>query len=241
MRTESGVRARSDNPRSRGPAPDFRRAQLPPRRKRRPRPAVTTKHFMDPRWAAVHTDFRTPPLDAHPKQHHHAQTQRRSTVASLLAQDYSPGKDELRPPPPPATRPHPTPTPKQHLHPDRRRHPRRGLLHQAPEPPPQTPARSRQATRQNRDPSRTGNAQLRGQRIHRKRPARTRPLKLVTTPRLLETKSNYSGVRDFARNRWPLGAVWPTRPVDPCGPVGTCVRVEPQREVSLESADDRPV
>jgi hypothetical protein len=50
VRTESGVRARSDNPRSRGPAPDFRRDQLPPRRKRRPRPARHRQHFMDPRW-----------------------------------------------------------------------------------------------------------------------------------------------------------------------------------------------
>ena len=65
VRTESGVRARSDNPRSRGPAPDFRRDQLPPRKKRRPRPAVTTKHFMDPRWAAVHTDFRTSTVASH--------------------------------------------------------------------------------------------------------------------------------------------------------------------------------
>jgi len=50
VKTESGVRARSDNPRSRGPAPDFRRAQLPPRKKRRPRPARHGQHFMDPRW-----------------------------------------------------------------------------------------------------------------------------------------------------------------------------------------------
>jgi hypothetical protein len=58
VKTESGVRARSDNPRSRGPAPDFRRAQLPPSRKRRPRPARHHQHFMAPRWAAVHADFR---------------------------------------------------------------------------------------------------------------------------------------------------------------------------------------
>jgi hypothetical protein len=50
VKTESGVRARSDNPRSRGPAPDFRRDQLPPRKKRRPRPARHRQHFMDPRW-----------------------------------------------------------------------------------------------------------------------------------------------------------------------------------------------
>ena len=29
-------------------------------------------------------------------------------------------------------------------------------------------------------------------------------MKLVTTSRLPAPKSNYSGVRDFARNRWPL-------------------------------------
>jgi hypothetical protein len=63
VRTESGVRARSDNPRSRGPAPDFRRAQLPPRRKRRPRPARHRQHFMPPWWAAVHADFRGGPCD----------------------------------------------------------------------------------------------------------------------------------------------------------------------------------
>ena len=48
MRTESGVRARSDNPRSRGPAPDSSRAQLPPLSTRRPRPARQAKHFMLP-------------------------------------------------------------------------------------------------------------------------------------------------------------------------------------------------
>ena len=148
VRTESGVRARSDNPRSRGPAPDFRRAQLPPRRKRRPRPAVTTKHFMDPRWAAVHTEIpnrtpRCPPKAAPPCPNSAALNSCQPPRPGL-----QPRQNELRPPPPPATRPHPTPTPKQHLHPDRRRHPRRGLLHEAPEPPPETPARSRQATRQ---------------------------------------------------------------------------------------------
>ncbi len=50
VKTESGVRARSDNPRSRGPAPDFRRAQLPPRKNRQPRPTRHRQHFMDPRW-----------------------------------------------------------------------------------------------------------------------------------------------------------------------------------------------
>ena len=58
MKTESGVRARSDNPRSRGPAPDFRRVQLPPSGKRRPRPARHHQHFIDRGWAAVHADFR---------------------------------------------------------------------------------------------------------------------------------------------------------------------------------------
>ena len=48
MKTESGVRARSDNPRSRGPAPDFRRVQLPPSGKRRPRPARHHQHFIAP-------------------------------------------------------------------------------------------------------------------------------------------------------------------------------------------------
>ena len=57
MRTESGVRARSDNPRSRGPAPDLSRAQLPPLSTRRPRPARQAKHFIAPRWAAVHADL----------------------------------------------------------------------------------------------------------------------------------------------------------------------------------------
>jgi hypothetical protein len=58
VKTESGVRARSDNPRSRSPAPDFRRAQLPPRNFRRPRPTSPTKHFIYQGWTAVHTDFR---------------------------------------------------------------------------------------------------------------------------------------------------------------------------------------
>ena len=57
-KTESGVRARSDNPRARGPAPDFRRVQLPPRWNRRPRPTRHAKHFIDQGWTAVHLNFR---------------------------------------------------------------------------------------------------------------------------------------------------------------------------------------
>ena len=57
MITESGVRARSDNPRSRGPAPDLSRAQLPPLSTRRPRPARQTKHFIARGWTAVHADL----------------------------------------------------------------------------------------------------------------------------------------------------------------------------------------
>jgi hypothetical protein len=67
--TESGVRARSNNPRSRGPAPDLSRAQLPPLSTRRPRPArqpsevawvsakPRNKHFIARGWAAVHADL----------------------------------------------------------------------------------------------------------------------------------------------------------------------------------------
>ena len=69
MITESGVRARSDNPRSRGPAPDLSRAQLPPLSTRRPRPArqpnqvagASTKpcnqHFIARGWTAAHADL----------------------------------------------------------------------------------------------------------------------------------------------------------------------------------------
>src|SRR3954468_15941772 len=54
---ESGVRARSDNPRSRGPAPDLSRAQLPPLSTRRPRPARQAEHFIAPGWTPAHVDL----------------------------------------------------------------------------------------------------------------------------------------------------------------------------------------
>src|SRR5881396_2075583 len=55
--TESGVRARSDNPRSRGPAPDLSRAQQPPLSTRRPRPARQDEHFITPGWTGAHADL----------------------------------------------------------------------------------------------------------------------------------------------------------------------------------------
>ena len=50
-----------------------------------------------------------------------------------------PEQDELRPPPSPLARTHPTHPPQKHLHPHPRRDPRRRLLHQTPQPAPQTP------------------------------------------------------------------------------------------------------
>jgi hypothetical protein len=97
-----------------------------------------------------------------------------------------------------------TPPPQKHLRPHPRRDPRRRVLHQAPQPAPTAAARGSQSPSQNRDPQSAQNARDRRRRLHPSRSTRTGKIELVTTTRLSTTKSNYSGVRGFGRNRWPL-------------------------------------
>ena len=128
----------------------------------------------------------------------------RPLVAGQLDEHIHPEQDELRPPPPTPARTHPTHPPQEHLHPHPRRDPRRRLLHKAPQPAPATAAGGRQTPGQGRDPPSTQNPRARRRRLHPNRPARTGKIGVVTTSRLSTPKSSYSGVRDFARNRWPL-------------------------------------
>ncbi len=79
MKTESGVRARSDNPRSRGRAPDFYGLNYPKKNRDRARRVTTSISWLPGGRSPCR--FRTPPPDADVELRRHAGFRLRSTGA----------------------------------------------------------------------------------------------------------------------------------------------------------------